>query len=226
MSSAAFCRHDLVWLDPTWREALLAPLAPEDEAAVAGWVDRGRPAVVGRRVAGRPRADGPLGSGAALPGPGRRLGFQVSVRGGAPAGRPPLRLPRGDRPRAAASGGPSCSASTRPLLTRRHLRRVYGSLAWQHLTGEPYLRPGSDVDLLLACWEPGSSALGLRCSSSWEAHRGDGRLDAEVRAAGGRRRRLARAGPAPGAGAGEVGGRRGAAAASPRRSRPYAEELP
>jgi phosphoribosyl-dephospho-CoA transferase len=147
-----FRRHDLAWLGPRWRQALLAPLAPADEEALAAWVDRGLPTVICRRAAGAPARAVSLG--VALPGPGRRLGLLVGTEAVARhAGPVALRdaIPSAppawhDRLRSldVALGGEGISAA------------VFGSLAWQHLVGETYLRPASDVDLLVALPDPAS----------------------------------------------------------------------
>jgi phosphoribosyl-dephospho-CoA transferase len=147
-----FRRHDLAWLGPRWRQALLAPLAPADEEALAGWFDMGRPAVICRRAAGAPA--GAVSLGVALPGPGRRLGLLIGAEAVARrAGPVALRDAIGSAPPAwrdrlrsldLALGGEGISAG------------VFGSLAWQHLVRETYLRPASDVDLLVALPDPAS----------------------------------------------------------------------
>jgi phosphoribosyl-dephospho-CoA transferase len=46
--------------------------------------------------------------------------------------------------------------------------RVHGSLAWQHLTGEPHLTPTSDLDLLLAVKDRGQLEAALELLGRWE----------------------------------------------------------
>lgn len=179
ISAADFCRHDLAWLGPRWRDALLAPLAPGDEAVIAAWAGRGRPAVVCRLEAGAPgRA---VALGVALPGPGRRLGLLVAAdavvrRTG------PLRL------RDAVSSAPVAwrsplAALDAALAAVGTSAGVFGSLAWQHLVGEPYLRAASDVDLLLRPADPAALWAGLEVLA---AHAGPApRLDGEVLLGGG-----------------------------------------
>ncbi len=175
-----FHRHDLAWLRPRWRDSLLSPLAPGDEAAIADWADRGRPAVVCRRLAGAPA--GAVTLGVALPGPGRRIG--LLVRADAVARRAaPLRL------REAAASAPQAwrgplAALDAALWSVGITAAVFGSLAWQHLAGEPYLRATSDVDLLLELAGPTSpwSVVDLL-----QAHDGGApRLDGELLLPGGR----------------------------------------
>ncbi len=49
----------------------------------------------------------------------------------------------------AATAAPASWRQTIDLLVRLLLEtRTFGSLAWQHLTGLPYLSDGSDLDLL------------------------------------------------------------------------------
>jgi phosphoribosyl-dephospho-CoA transferase len=177
--SAALGRHDLAWLGPRWRQSLLTPLAAEDEAAVAAWIERDRPAVVCRRAPGA-RA-GSVALGIALSGPGRRLAFTVGeeavvrragplrLREAAVSAPPAWRAPLAALDMALAGVGTSAG--------------VYGSLAWQHLVGEPYLRESSDVDLLLSLVGPASLWDGL---DVLDAHDGDPvRLDGEVLLGGG-----------------------------------------
>jgi len=179
-ATAAFCRHDLAWLGPRWREALLQPLAPLDEAAVAAWADHDRPAVVRRLEAEAPA--GAVALGVALPGPGRRLGLLVTAdavvrRTG------PLRL------RDAAASAPEAwraplAALDAALDAVGTPVAVFGSLAWQHLVGEPYLHPASDVDLLLRPRDGAALWAGLDVLAGRDG-RGV-RLDGEVHLGGGR----------------------------------------
>jgi phosphoribosyl-dephospho-CoA transferase len=176
----ALHRHDLAWLRPRWRDSLLTPLEAVDEAAIADWADRGRPAVVCRSLAGAPA--GAVTLGVALPGPGRRLGLLVRAEAVARRGAP-LRL------RDAAASAPQ--AWRGPLAALDHALRsvgvtagVFGSLAWQHLVGEPYLRPTSDVDLLLEL--PGPASPWPVVDLLLAHDRGAPRLDGELLLPGGR----------------------------------------
>jgi phosphoribosyl-dephospho-CoA transferase len=167
-------RHDLAWLGPRWRDALAAPLSPEDEATIAAWAARGRPAVVRRPDPGAPA--GAIALGVALPGPGRKLGLLVS--GAAIARRAgPLRL--GDAAASAPAAWRSPLAALEAALAGLGVPiGVFGSLAWQHLVGEPYLRATSDVDLLLGPAGPAPLWAGLEVVAAWDGR--PVRLDGEV----------------------------------------------
>jgi phosphoribosyl-dephospho-CoA transferase len=174
------CRHDLVWLGPRWREALLAPLPPGDEHALAAWAEAGRPAVVCRLPASAPA--GAVALGVALPGPGRRLGLLVAADALARhAG--PARLVDAT-PSAPEGWRPALGALDAALAAAGTSAAVFGSLAWQHLVGAPYLRPTSDVDLLLRPADATALWAGLEVVAAQD---GEGlRLDGEVLLGGGR----------------------------------------
>ena len=119
--------------------------------------------------------------------------------------------PRGERrrvallldPAAIARIGPPLGAARRPARARARLvarappsrsiaaraggvlLRVYGSLAWQHLSGLPSVTAGSDVDLLA---EPRSATELRSALELLRAREADcaPRLDGEVVLAGGR----------------------------------------
>jgi phosphoribosyl-dephospho-CoA transferase len=140
-------RHDLVWLRAGWQSALRAPAPATDLAVVDRWVGLGRPAVARRAEREDPDA---IALGVALPpADGRRRRVALLVAPAAVARvAPPLRLadvvasaPAGWRPRLAALD----AAARRAGLALG----VYGSLACQHLAGEPYVSAASDVDLLV-----------------------------------------------------------------------------
>jgi phosphoribosyl-dephospho-CoA transferase len=188
-------RHDLAWLGAGWREGLASPLDRADEAAVVRWVSRGLPAVVRRADEGAP--PGSLALGLALPPSEGRRRVALTVGEGAVARRA--------RPLALSVVLPSTPAAWRaPLAALDAALRaagapaaVYGSLAWQHLTAEPYLREGSDVDLLV---QPASAAALERALGLLQAFGAPGAppLDGEVLLGAGRAvswRELAR-GPA------------------------------
>lgn len=171
-------RHDLVWLSPSgWERA--AEFAPAGaRAAVRRWGRAGWPAVATR--APHDLAPGHLPLGLALP----------------------PRAEDGARPRIALSARRCDSAAIEPALSlaqalpvmptawRRPLLvliedarragldlRVYGSVAWQTLTGQGYLRPSSDIDLLL---QPRTREQYRGALSLLARHAGAAPLDGEI----------------------------------------------
>jgi len=175
-------RHDLVRLAPAWRDGLVAPPEAALRPHVDSWLDRGLPAVARRLDGGAP--PGSVALGVALPpSAGRRRASLVARLDAVAAVSPPLRL---------AAALPSAPPAWQEAL--RDLDRaagaigtslgLYGSLAWQHLSGEPYLSERSDVDLLVA---PRSGAE-LRAALGLLAERAtleSPRLDGEVLLPGG-----------------------------------------
>lgn len=130
-------RHDRITLD-----AALVQHLPDD---IRDWASRGRP-FVARRIQGAERI-GHVALGLQLPGPDRRRIAFEAPRAAITGHERPLPLaealasfphPLGGRLRwlDAAAGLIGC-----PL-------RLYGSYAWQAVTGEPYATPQSDIDLL------------------------------------------------------------------------------
>jgi phosphoribosyl-dephospho-CoA transferase len=170
-------RHDLVWLVPGWRAALRAPVEPRLLDEAERWTSRGRPAVAARRgtLSGAPDD---LALGIALPGPGkRRVALRVAPAAVARVA-PPVALrdavesaPARWRARLAALDVEARAAGL-PLA-------VYGSLSWQHLSGEGFVRDGSDVDLLAS---PRSAAELRSALALLAAHAGerDPALDGEL----------------------------------------------
>lgn len=170
-------RHDLVWLH---LEATWSCLSAGAEARLQAWIASARPLVVARRD---PDSDGDaLRLGVPLPlAEGRqRLALRVPARE-VVKHTPALPLAQ------VADALPTArSTPLRRLQERLAARcdlappRVFGSHAWQALTGLPYLRPGSDLDLL---WDIDSAAQGdAICAllQHWEADSGL-RADGELR---------------------------------------------
>jgi phosphoribosyl-dephospho-CoA transferase len=171
-------RHDLVWLDETrWRDALLTPMPNEWLEPLSCWFSHGRPAVVRRGDSSAPHA---LSLGVALPPAQGKLKLPLLV----------------DRSAVMRSSGPltlaAAAVTTPPIHWRTWLEdllvsahgigielRVYGSVAWQHLSGEPYLTPFSDVDLLWSAGDQTHLEEMLEILIQWERHSGlsaDGEL--------------------------------------------------
>jgi phosphoribosyl-dephospho-CoA transferase len=139
-------RHDFVWLGANAR---VAAANAEDRELVARWICRDLPVVVARRSA--TLAADELNLGIALPKcNGRiRIGFTASLRSVQKTSSPPrltgviASAPRASRARLRDLCGKAEAAGIE--------FHVYGSFAWQHLTGERYVTRSSDIDLL---WRP------------------------------------------------------------------------
>lgn len=170
-------RHALVWIRPGWRAAVRAadPARADD---VGRWLALDRPAVARRRDPGM--SGGEVALGIALPAAQGRARVALAAPAGAVARvAPPVPLAE-----ALASAPPGWRAPLAALAgeARRAglLLRVYGSLAWEHLTGEPYLHDGSDVDLIVPGATDGERVRALALLGAWAAHacpRLDGELD-------------------------------------------------
>lgn len=171
-----FERHDFVTLDAAWREHLAAPVAENAAQQIAAWQAAGRPFVVAARSHGD--EDGSLRLG--LAGPGKtRLGFAVSPASIAHHAPPP----RLDEIAPALPAPWQSLLVALAALSREHRLglRVFGSAAWQALTGLCYLFPASDLDLLI---EPLPGVDLDKALSALAALEGSPRLDGEIRFAG------------------------------------------
>jgi phosphoribosyl-dephospho-CoA transferase len=169
-------RHDLVWLDPAQLGAL--EVEPLHLQAVAQWIGADLPAVATRR--GQGGLDGAAWLGIPLP-PSRgklRIPLRAPARAVARA-RPPLRLAEAVASAPAARRG-ALEALDAEAQGLGILLRVHGSLAWQHLTGEPYMTASSDLDLLLEAGSRWRLGAALRMLQLWERRTGL-IADAEIR---------------------------------------------
>ncbi|MBR0835871.1 malonate decarboxylase holo-[acyl-carrier-protein] synthase [Bradyrhizobium manausense] len=112
------------------------------EPIVAGWVGAGHPLIVRRPACSDIAGMIPLG----LPLPAshgkRRIAISLAAADIIAFALPPLLAD-------AAAAAPAHWRTTIDLLLQLLPEtRTFGSLAWQHLTGLPYLTEGSDLDLL------------------------------------------------------------------------------
>ncbi len=128
-----FLRHDLVWLTPAGWDA-----AP----ALSQWRDRDWPAVVRRHAAGADPGAVCLG----VPLPDRQRVALVAAHENVTRTAPPL--PLADAIGAAPPQWLAGLVGLQRAAAGLDLR-VYGSLAMAGITGLPYLRAASDIDLLL-----------------------------------------------------------------------------
>lgn len=169
-SDHTFARHDLVWLDTArWRDALVAPVSDAWLEALSGWFSHGRPAVVRRQESPSTNA---LSLGVALPPARGKMKIPLLVeRGAVIRTSAPLTLQN-----ALASAPSGWQPPLRDLVDAARRRgiefRVYGSVAWQHLSGEPYVTPLSDVDLLWATGDAALLANVLSLLDAWQKNTG------------------------------------------------------
>jgi phosphoribosyl-dephospho-CoA transferase len=175
-------RHTLVWIQPQYSEAVAAQI-PEDalRAPVAAWLAADRPLVVARQPCARSGTMEPdtISVGLALPPAQGKLRIALSLSSNDIARHAlPLKFSE------AIAHAPS---EWQPALTELDAAamdigielRVFGSLAWQALSGLPYLTPQSDIDLL---WHPNSRRQlqqGIALLARWEQTSGL-RADGEV----------------------------------------------
>ena len=141
-----FSRHDLAWLTPAGWEAALARAPASAHAALQQWRGHDWPAVVRRQEPGVP--DDVVCLGIPLPevdGVRQRLAL-VADTGRIERRQAPIPLTD-----ALGAAPPAWLAALVALQRAGALLdlRVYGSLAMASLTGLAYLRPASDIDLLL-----------------------------------------------------------------------------
>lgn len=170
-------RHDLVYLQPD--AAFATPCAASGDPhwqAAGEWIAAGRPLVAARQPAGSER----LLLGLSLPLALQRKRLSIEVARGAVAEiRPPLALGRGlselsagqaDVLRRLEAGAIACGVRL----------GVFGSLAWQVLSGETYRHAESDIDLICDVATPAQLAalLGLLHQAAADL---SCRLDGEIR---------------------------------------------
>lgn len=140
-------RHDLIYVSPQgWRAMLAARGDLGDNPLLARWSDEEWPTV--RR---RPAPSEPEGVAVGLPLPPsagkRRLSFVLQPDDIISTARPHLlNSARGSAPLA---WWPTLDRLGELALRHSVEARVFGSLAWQILTGLDYLTDRSDLDLLL-----------------------------------------------------------------------------
>lgn len=182
----SLARHSLVWLTPAGWDRALAGMAQPDRAMAIPWRDHDWPGVVRRSESPVKAGTVPLGLPLppALPLPrGQASGPPKGPRLGCVTALEDIRTVRGAVPLEATlddalpSWRPSLRALIDALLAEGIVLRVYGSLAFQHLTGRQYLRPASDIDVLL---HPSSAAQLLAGVDVLERFAGRLPLDGEI----------------------------------------------
>ena len=179
-------RHALVWLSARGWETVQATTSTESVAvrdALARWRDADWPLVVRRRSPDEPAPvalQEPVAVGLALP-PHPQTG--VKPRIAAMVERADIR--RQELPTQLANVLAAAPPQWRAGLLALHMEsmesplpiRVYGSLAWQSITGMPYLRGSSDIDLLVA---PGTQRELALAIDLLQRHGGGLPLDGEI----------------------------------------------
>ncbi|WP_295997556.1 malonate decarboxylase holo-[acyl-carrier-protein] synthase [Rugamonas sp.] len=140
-------RHNLVWLSPQgWQDAADGA-APEHRPALEKWRRNDWPAVVRRRDANAHANEVCLGV-PLPPDPASGQKLRITLRAQA------LEVVKSVPPLSLKSVLPSLPSPWREELTAFDNRavglvmRVYGSVALQVLTAQPYMTPTSDVDIL------------------------------------------------------------------------------
>lgn len=167
-------RHTLVWLDPhgSWQA-----LQPAVQDQLRAWFAQGRPAIVARRDDGAD--DGQLCLGVPLPlDLGKR---RLALRANGQAVR------RHTSPCALAdvlAHAPEDWCDALDALARAAgahglMPRVFGSFAWQALTGLTYIGPDSDLDLLWSVDDARRAGTVVTLLQRWEAAHGR-RADGEL----------------------------------------------
>jgi phosphoribosyl-dephospho-CoA transferase len=171
-------RHTLIWIRPESRVQAAAQITDDAiHAHVAAWLAADRPLVAARQP--DDLAPDIISTGLALPPAQGKRRIALSVAANVISrSRPPLLL---------ADALAHAPAEWQPALGELDVAaagidlelRVFGSLAWQALSGLPYLTPQSDIDLL---WHPRSHAKlqqGIALLARWE-HDSGLRADGEV----------------------------------------------
>ncbi|WP_025036851.1 malonate decarboxylase holo-[acyl-carrier-protein] synthase [Bradyrhizobium sp. DOA9] len=139
-------RHDLVFVSPAgWRAMLEARGDLAADALVARWPQRGWPAIRRRAL---PCEDVGLALGLPLPPSAgkKRISLLVDIDHVLSVARPPS-LPQA-RAYAPRNWWPTLDRLDRLKLRHSVDTRVFGSLAWQSLTGLDYVTDRSDLDVL------------------------------------------------------------------------------
>jgi phosphoribosyl-dephospho-CoA transferase len=142
-------RHELIWLSAHGWQRLLAEASEQQRQSLETWRKTGWPAVVRRADEGMCSEQLCIG----LPFPPDPLnGSKLRIA---------LRVNRGDVVHSEPPPDISSIMAAAPPAWRAPLQalqrdaqdldlRIYGSLAWQSLTGQSYLHDASDIDVLLA----------------------------------------------------------------------------
>ena len=167
-------RHSMVKVSTSgWTAVMNRYPELASEPIVAGWARAGHPLVVRRTACSDVAGMIPLG----LPLPPshgkRRIAVSLAAIDIIASAPPPLLAD------AAAAAPAQWHATIDLLLQLQPQTRTFGSLAWQHLTGLPYLTDSSDLDLLWAL-SSAEQARALPSEIAEIARQAPMRLDGEI----------------------------------------------
>ena len=141
-----FSRHELVWLTGRGWDAALERALPGQHAAIEQWRREDWPAIVRRADVGL--APGHVSLGIALPPTAAGVKGRIALNAlTADVARSTAPLALAD----AVEAAPQCWRPALDALAERSAGialRAYGSLAMQAITGQQYVSPTSDIDLL------------------------------------------------------------------------------
>lgn len=168
-------RHTLVWLpaDSGWQAQ-----SPALAVRLRAWFAAGRPAIVARRAPGAP--DDPLVLGVPLPPDEGKQRLSLMAPTGAVLRHAPLPTLASVLSSAPLDWRPALQALQQEALQLALRPHVFGALAWQALTGLPYLHAQSDVDLLWDIEDARHADAIAALLQRWEARHGL-RADGELR---------------------------------------------
>jgi len=141
-------RHDLIFVSPNaWRSLLDARADIASEPLAAGWVDRGWP-LVARRPA--PAESSGIALGLPLPPNLGKRRIPVLMQCADIVSVVPARALRDSMDAAPPAWRQTLEQIVVAAAAQGVEARVFGSLAWQALTGLDYITERSDLDLLLS----------------------------------------------------------------------------
>lgn len=172
-------RHDLIWIDRHGAGFDCCGGCEASRWLVAQWIAAGRPFVVARQPSAVRETRQTLRVGLALPPQAGKVRIAIDVAANTVARIEPPAALRSVVVRMTDDWRPALSSLQNRSTDAAIELRVFGSVAWQALTGLRYVTSSSDLDVL---WKPGSRsqlARGMSLLASWERASGI-RLDGEI----------------------------------------------
>ena len=170
----------MVWVRPECRAAVAAQVTDDAmHAQVTAWLAADRPLVVARQPVTDKDFPDTIATGLALPPAQGKCRIALSVAAKDIVRYTPPLLLADAIAHAPAEWQPALAELDAAAIRIDLELRVFGSLAWQALSGLPYLTPQSDIDLL---WHPLSNTQlqqGIALLARWEQSSGL-RADGEV----------------------------------------------